>query len=144
MHSTYTYTRSVEFSDTDMAGIMHFSRYYVFMESAEHAFFRSLGFSIHGPVDGCLYGWPRIHAECSYRQPLRFEDVVEVRLSVNEMTPKTILYDFTFMKKTEGETIEIANGSIRVICVVMDEKTGKMKSAAIPAAIKNCITSVPQ
>jgi acyl-CoA thioester hydrolase len=144
MHSTYTYTRSVEFSDTDMAGIMHFSRYYVFMESAEHAFFRSLGFSIHGPIDGCLYGWPRIHAACSYRSPLRFEDVVDVRLSVTEVTRKTILYDFRFIQKTEGAPIEVANGSIRVICVVMDEKTGQMKSAVIPQAIKKCITSVPQ
>ena len=39
-------TRRVEFSETDLAGIMHFSNFFRFMESAEHAFFRSLGFSV--------------------------------------------------------------------------------------------------
>ena len=42
--------REVEFSDTDMAGIMHFSNFFRFMEAAEHAFFRSLGLSIHTPI----------------------------------------------------------------------------------------------
>ena len=39
-------TRRVEFSDTDMEGIMHYSNYFRFMETAEHAFFRSLGYSV--------------------------------------------------------------------------------------------------
>jgi len=39
-------TRRVEFAETDMAGIMHYSNYFRFMETAEHAFFRSLGLSI--------------------------------------------------------------------------------------------------
>ena len=38
--------RRVEFADTDMAGIMHYSNFFRFMETAEHAFFRSLGLSI--------------------------------------------------------------------------------------------------
>jgi len=25
-------------------------------------------------------GWPRVHAECDYAQPLRFEDEVEIHL----------------------------------------------------------------
>jgi YbgC/YbaW family acyl-CoA thioester hydrolase len=36
----------VEFTDTDMAGIVHFSSFFRYMEVTEHAFFRSLGFSI--------------------------------------------------------------------------------------------------
>ena len=37
----------VEFADTDMAGIIHFASYFRYMEVTEHAFFRSLGFSIY-------------------------------------------------------------------------------------------------
>ena len=33
----------VQFSETDMAGIVHFSNFFRFMERTEHAFFRSLG-----------------------------------------------------------------------------------------------------
>jgi acyl-CoA thioesterase FadM len=35
--------RLVEFSDMDMAGIVHHAVFYRYMESAEHAFFRTLG-----------------------------------------------------------------------------------------------------
>ena len=56
--------RRVEFSETDMAGIVHYSNFFRYMESAEHAFFRSLGLSVvdrpeHAP-EGERVGWPRV------------------------------------------------------------------------------------
>ena len=36
-------TRRVEFSETDMEGIMHFSNFFKFMDSAEGAFFPGAG-----------------------------------------------------------------------------------------------------
>ena len=51
MAHEYHTRRRIEFVDTDMAGIVHFSRFYVFMEQAEHELLRSLGLSVHGGVD---------------------------------------------------------------------------------------------
>ena len=45
MASDFTYFRRVEFSDTDTAGLIHFSAMLKYMEEAEHAFYRSLGLS---------------------------------------------------------------------------------------------------
>ena len=45
-----------------MGGIVHFPRYFDYMELAEHAFFRSLGISIHVPLEHGRTGWPRVHA----------------------------------------------------------------------------------
>ena len=67
--------RRVEFADTDMAGIMHYSNFFRFMETAEHAFFRSLGLSIFPRRSDPPVGWPRVHAECDFKRPLAFEDV---------------------------------------------------------------------
>ena len=36
MHTEYRTKRKIEFADTDMAGIVHFTRFFVFMETAEH------------------------------------------------------------------------------------------------------------
>jgi YbgC/YbaW family acyl-CoA thioester hydrolase len=69
-------TRRVEFSETDMAGIMHYSNYFRFMETAEHQFYRSLGFSVVLAQHNPPLGFPRVHAECDYKRPLRFEDTV--------------------------------------------------------------------
>ena len=43
MACEFKLTRQVEFSETDMAGIMHFSNFFRFMEAAEHAFFSVFG-----------------------------------------------------------------------------------------------------
>ena len=68
--------RLVEFSDTDQAGIAHFSRFYVFMENAEHEFLRSIGSSVHLERDGRVLGWPRLEARCRFFRPVRFEELV--------------------------------------------------------------------
>ena len=47
MAHSYTTTRRVTFAETDLAGILHFSNSFRYMEEAEHAFFRSLGFRVH-------------------------------------------------------------------------------------------------
>ena len=52
--------RTVEFAETDMAGIVHFSNFFRWMEATEHAFFRSLGFTLHHQeLEGRMHGWAR-------------------------------------------------------------------------------------
>jgi YbgC/YbaW family acyl-CoA thioester hydrolase len=134
-------TRLVEFSETDMAGIMHFSNYFRFMETAEQSFFRALGFSIH-TIDPEPVGWPRVHAECQYRAPLRFEDRVEVRLLVEQKREKILKYLFVFRKLNEDPPKEVARGRLTVACVRRDAD-GKMRSVPIPKTIADKIEEAP-
>ncbi|HEX3716921.1 MAG TPA: thioesterase family protein [Verrucomicrobiae bacterium] len=128
--------RRVEFSDTDMAGIMHYSNFFRFMETAEHGFFRSLGFSIIGEV-----GWPRVRAQCDFHAPLRFEDEVEIHLLVSEKKSKALSYIFVFRRLTPGPLLEVARGSMTVVCVT--HQNGKMTACAIPPSIANKIEAAP-
>ena len=51
MSQVYTFRRRIEFRETDMAGIVHFSNFFAYMEQAEHDFLRSVGM---GVVCDCL------------------------------------------------------------------------------------------
>jgi acyl-CoA thioester hydrolase len=133
----------VEFAHTDMAGIVHFSNFFRYMENAEHAFFRSLGLSIHTTLDGQEYGWPRVHAACDYMRPLRFEEEFEIHLRVQAKKPKSLSYEFVFRRIGEGDGTEVARGSLTVVCVAIDADTGKMKAVTIPEAIASCIETAP-
>ncbi len=135
-------TRRVEFADTDMAGIMHYSNFFRFMETAEHGFFRSLGLSIVMDDFNPPVGWPRIHAECDYRQPLFFEDEVEIELLVREKKSKTLSYLFLF-RRSNAPDIEIARGALTVVCVTK-QPDGKMKAVAIPPSISEKIEVAPE
>ena len=138
--------RRVEFSDTDMAGIMHYSNFFRFMETAEHGFFRSLGFTIaprQFEAGQSKVGWPRVHASCDYHQPLRFEDMVEIHLLVAEKKSKAITYQFRFRKLDDGAGKEVARGRLTVVCVGYDDSTGAMKAACIPPEIAGRIDTAP-
>ena len=137
MASEFRCAHRVEFSDTDMAGIMHFANFFRYMEETEHAFFRSLGLSVHMEESGALISWPRVHAECDYKVPLRFEDEFEVRLTVREKRDKALVFDFQFCKP--DSEVEFARGSVTAVCVAVDREARTMKAVSIPPAISQRI-----
>ena len=142
MSYEYRIVRDVEFSDTDMAGIMHFANFFKFMEAAEHAYFRSLGLSIHTD-DPNEVSWPRVHAGMDFRYPLRFEDSVEVRLLVREKRERSLVYSFIFRKVSGEPQREVARGTLAVACVKRDSATAEMKAVSIPASIAGKIEVAP-
>ena len=127
MPAEYRKERRVQFSETDMAGIIHYSSYFQFMEETEHEFMRSLGLSIHLQENGITYGFPRLSTRCEYSRPLRFEDLVDVHLRVTHIGETSLTYQFFF--SLDGE--EVARGEVSIACVFRDE-TGKMKSSKLP------------
>ncbi len=135
MAAVFTTTRRVAFAETDMAGIVHFSQFFRYMEDAEHAFLRSRGLSVHATVDGRTISWPRVEAHCEYKRPLRFEDEVRISIHIDERRAKTMHYRFEFdLADTTGQVIPIATGRLTTVCVAIDE-AGAMRSIAIPDAI---------
>lgn len=135
-------TRRIEFSETDMAGIVHYSNFFKFMETAEHAFFRSLGFSIVTRHVDPPVGWPRVHAECDYKLPLHFEDEVGIHMLVAEKKSKSLSYLFKFHKLNAPSHVEVARGKLTVVCVTRDGH-GKMAASTIPQSIADKIEAAP-
>jgi YbgC/YbaW family acyl-CoA thioester hydrolase len=138
MPCEFKIVRRVEFSETDMAGIVHFSNFFRYMECAEHGFFRSLGSSIVMDDLDPPVGWPRVHAACDYLQPLRFENEVEIHLLVSGKTSKSLSYLFRFRNLSASPPVEVARGKLTVVCVTRGAD-GKMTAAKIPQAVADRI-----
>lgn len=138
MASEFIIERRVEFSETDMAGIMHFSNFFRFMETAEHEFLRSLGYSVVTRQTNPPVGWPRVHVDCDFFKPVAFEDLLVVRLTVTRKSEKSLGYQFDFFNKNDPDTL-IARGNIVAACVTRDKNSGKMKSVPIPQEISSQI-----
>src|SRR5713101_7838323 len=92
MPHEFSITHTVQFSETDMAGVVHFSNYFRWMEEVEHAFFRSLGLSIVMTSEAIELGWPRVAASCEYLGPARFEDDITLDLRVQRIGDKSLTY----------------------------------------------------
>lgn len=128
MPSSFRHKRRVQFAETDLAGIVHFSCFYRYMEETEHAFFRSLGLTVHDAEAG----WPRVNASCDFKLPLKFEEVFEVELLVARIGGSSMTYAFRFWKDPDGERTLAATGEIVAVCVRMDAEAGRMKATKIP------------
>jgi len=112
--------RRIEFVDTDLAGVVHFSRFFIFMETAEHEFLRTLGVSVAAKMDGMQLGWPRLVASCEYLSPARFEDVLDIHVLVAKKGTKALTYKFIIKK---GATL-IARGQMSAVCCVVHPEKG--------------------
>jgi len=135
-------TRRVEFAETDMAGIVHYLNYFRYMESAEQAFMRSLGFSFLAREVEPPVGWPRVHVRCDFQQPLRLEDEVEVHLLVKEKRVKSLTYLFRLRNLSVRPPVEVARGQVTVVCVPFD-LTRPLAAIPIPKTIADKIEVAP-
>jgi len=120
----FTYNRRVHFSETDMAGIVHFSVYFRYMEEAEHALWRAADLTVDQiETTG---GWPRVSAGFDYKTPLRFGDEFEVGVRIGNVTRRSFRYDFTF---TRGGDL-VGNGFIVAVC--SSKEGGRLHAVDVP------------
>jgi YbgC/YbaW family acyl-CoA thioester hydrolase len=142
MPHDFQITRRVEFAETDMAGIVHYSNYFRFMEAVETAFLRSLGYSIalkRGGLELCL---PRVHAECDYSLPLRFEDEIRIHLLVEKKGKRTLTYQFRFHRVSPAPVVEVARGKV-VLVSAKRQRDGSLKAAPLPKFLAEKIQHAP-
>lgn len=121
-----TTRRRVEFRDTDAAGIVHFSAFFLWMESAEHELLRSCGIPVvesgaGGP--GVDVSWPRVSAGCDYVSAVRFGDEVDVAVSVEKLGTTSVTYGFAFTHAG----VPVAKG--RVVAVRCQLRPGRRPEA---------------
>ncbi len=112
----------LDWADTDAAGIAHWTAVFRLVERAETALFTALG---HPEVFGIA---PRTAVGVRYRSPLRFNQEVEVELTVTKAGATTIEYSF----EVRGPGQVAAEGTLAA-CVV-DPET--MRTVPMPADLR--------
>ena len=130
MEHIFRTKRRIEVSDTDMAGIVHFSRFFVFMEVAEHEFLRSLGLSCAMDYEGNIIGWPKKAASCEYHSPAHFENTLDIYITSIKIGSKSLTYDIVL----ENENAEIARGQLTTVCCIWNPG-GNLIAIPIPVSI---------
>ena len=117
-------TRRVEFHDTDLGGMMHFTGFFRAMEAAEHELLRHLGLSVTSHDEQGDIGWPRVSASCDFQATVCFEDVVDIEVRVARLGKKSATYEFRFTH--DGRPV--AQGKMTSVCC-------RMRPGAPPTSI---------
>lgn len=129
--SELTVERRIEFVDTDMGGIVHFSRYPVFVETAEHRFREAAGHRVHEERDGEPIGWPRVSMQIDYHSPARFGDTLAIRMRVARIGTRSM----TFAFDVRVEDRRIVSGTMTSVCCVLDPYRG-IRTVPIPEDVR--------
>lgn len=130
----FTLRRQVQFAETDMAGVMHFSNYFRLMEEVEHAWWRSLGLSVFmADETRPKLSWPRVSVSCEYAASARFEDALELQHRVTRVGEKSVEQEVAFFR--EGK--KIALGRMTTVCCAMT--ASGFKAISIPPEIRTAI-----
>lgn len=130
--------RKVEFSETDMAGLVHFAQYFRYVEYAEARLFEHLAEPLIGQEPEGLVGWPRVRASCDYRAPLFFGDTVEVRLFVREVKIRALEFGFEIFRVREPMQ-KVARGKMTTVRVV--RPVGAPPSVMEPTGISESLVA---
>ena len=135
MATPFVTRRRVEFSDTDMAGIAHFSRFFLWMEQAEHDFLESRGLKVVFEDQGQRHGFPRVSATCDYQKPVRYRDWLSILVTLEKTGRSSLQYRFDF--SVVGDPAPVATGRLSTcLCHLVD---GGMRSVPLPPWMRACL-----
>lgn len=138
----FEHQRAAEFHETDLAGIVHFSNFFRWMEAAENAFLKSIGIATVAATDTGFRGWPRVRAQAKFQAPVYFGDPVKVQLTVSEIKPRAVVYCYTILVMRDGDSIKAATGSLTTVYVEKATSDGTMHSIDIPEKLRNQLPEV--
>jgi acyl-CoA thioester hydrolase len=125
--SEHRYRRRVQFADTDLAGVVHFSWIARYMEEAEHALWREAGLSIV-PADAAV-GYPRVALSIDFKAPLFFEDEIEDHVRIDAISRRSIQYRHTITR----DSVVIATGAMTAVCV--EKGSRPMRAVELPLSV---------
>ena len=98
---------NVAFRDIDMHGVLHHSNYYYYCEKARVGLLEASGISYNSVINMGV-GIVLIESRLQYFAPVKFDDLLEITLGVNELgrTSFKILYSLEVAGKkvSEGHT----------------------------------------
>ena len=134
--------KRVEFHETDRAGMIHFSNYFKYMDTAVAEFFRALG--LPGPLTRYWGGtqddeldWPYASVSCDFKKPAHFDDLLQIHIWVKRIGNKSLTFGFSFRKESE----ELAVGQAIVVC--SRGVQGQPRTLEIPQEIRERLIVTP-
>ena len=91
----------VRYADTDQMGVVYYANYLVWFEVGRTEWLRETGWS-YREMEHEGVALPVIEAHCEYRQPLRYDDELEIATRAALMTPVRIRFDYDITRASDG------------------------------------------
>jgi acyl-CoA thioester hydrolase len=104
----------VRFGETDLMGIVHHASYVSYMEVARIEWLRRRGVTY---ADWAAHGvhLPVVELALKYRAPARFDEEIDVHVSLVEVGAASVRFDYRLVRASDG--LLCTEGSTRLACI---------------------------
>src|SRR5271168_1651977 len=119
-------TVRVRYAETDQMGVVYYGNYFTWFEIGRVELCRELGFEykrMETEDDSFIVV---AEAQCRYKRPARFDDVLVIRTRVTESQRRTVRFSYEVLNQACGELIATGE-TLHVIC----DHLGRPKSLPV-------------
>lgn len=117
----------VRYEETDRMGIVYYGNYFTWFEIARTEYFRSKGLDYKALEERDKIFLPVVEANCIYKKPLTYDDLVSIETSMLESSGTSVRFDYTLRK----DHMVLAEGFTRHVFV-----NEKKRPVGIPETVK--------
>ena len=91
---SHSFKTKIYYKDIDQMGIVYYSRYFEFFESARTELLKSIGISVRD-IEADNIFLPVVSAKCDYRKSAKFEDelIIQVKENIKDMLKDNFISD---------------------------------------------------
>jgi acyl-CoA thioester hydrolase len=97
----------VRYAETDQMGVVYYANYLVWFEVGRTDLLRHSGWT-YREMERDGFSLPVVEAHCEYRQPARYDDVIEIRTRGRLMSPVRVRFEYEIVR-AEDEVV-LASG----------------------------------
>lgn len=97
-------TVRVRYQETDQMGVVYHSNYFVWFEVGRTHLIRELGTS-YRDLESKGIILPVIEANCQYKSPARYEDVVRIESVIAELSPAKIRFTYRMVRESDNKLL---------------------------------------
>jgi len=102
----------VRYQETDPMGYLHHANYFTYFEIGRTELLRASGGNYRRMEESGLLAVV-IHAECRFRRPARYDDLLTLRTRVVRVGPAKIEHEYDLMR--DGETLATARVKLALV-----------------------------
>ncbi len=104
----------VRFGETDPYGVAYFASVLDYFKRGMDEYLRAQGVAPDAAYRNRQkgYGFPVVAAQCRYRSPVRFDDLLTLYTRVSRLEEKGATFSFRLFRPTNGKDVLAAEGSV--------------------------------
>ena len=102
----------VRYQETDPMGLLHHANYFTYFEIGRTELLRAAGGSYRMMEEAGLFVVV-VKAECRFRRPARYDDLLRIRTTVARVTPARIEHEYQVFR--DAEQLAVARLTLAIV-----------------------------